>query len=79
MPWKGIGVAIAIIVASLIVLGRASVRTAIARRGTSHSSAETGLGAILHRGTEGSNPPPSSGEMVWGRRRGNGTIVAVAN
>src|SRR6202040_3529093 len=31
------------------------------------------------RGTEGSNPSPSKREMVWGRRRGNGTIVAVAN
>jgi hypothetical protein len=31
------------------------VRTAIARHGTSHSSAEAALGAILHRGTEGSN------------------------
>jgi len=30
-------------------------------------------------GTEGSNPVPSRREMVWGRRRGNGTIVAVAN
>ena len=30
-------------------------------------------------GTSGSNPIRSSGEMVWGRRRGNGTIVAVAN
>ena len=29
--------------------------------------------------TDGSNPSPSSREMVWGRRRGNGTIVAVAN
>jgi hypothetical protein len=29
--------------------------------------------------TEGSNPAPSRREMVWGRRRGNGTIVAVAN
>jgi hypothetical protein len=27
-------------------------------------------------GTDGSNPFPSSGEMVWGRRRGDGTIVA---
>jgi hypothetical protein len=27
-------------------------------------SAEAGPGAILHRGTEGSNPPPSSGESV---------------
>ena len=26
-----------------------------------------------------SNPSPSRREMVWGRRRGNGTIVAVAN
>jgi len=31
------------------------------------------------RGTDGSNPVPSSGEMVWGRRRGDGTIVAVPN
>jgi hypothetical protein len=31
------------------------------------------------RGTEGSNPSPSSGEMVWGRRRGDGTIVAASN
>jgi hypothetical protein len=29
------------------------VRTAIARRGTSHSSAEAGLGAIFHRGDRG--------------------------
>jgi hypothetical protein len=27
-------------------------------------------------GTEGSNPSPSSGEMVWGSRQGDGTIVA---
>jgi hypothetical protein len=31
------------------------------------------------RGTEGSNPSLSSGEMVWGRRRGDGTIVAASN
>ena len=31
------------------------------------------------RGTDGSNPVPSSGEMVWGRRRGDGTTVAVPN
>src|ERR1700674_1043580 len=31
------------------------------------------------RGTEGSNPSPSTGEMVWGRRRGDGTIVAASN
>jgi len=30
-------------------------------------------------GTGSSNPSPSSGEMVWGRRRGDGTIVAAAN
>jgi len=34
---------------------------------------------MMMRGTEGSNPPPSSGEMVWGRRRGNGAIVAASN
>ena len=28
-------------------------------------------------GIDGSNPAPSSGGMVWGRRRGNGTIVAA--
>jgi hypothetical protein len=33
----------------------------------------------LLRGTEGSNPPPSTGEMLWGRRRGDGTIVAASN
>ena len=32
-----------------------------------------------HGGPIVRNPSPSSGEMVWGRRRGNGTIVAVAN
>jgi hypothetical protein len=31
------------------------------------------------RGTKSSNPSPSSGEMLWGRRRGDGTIVVVAN
>jgi hypothetical protein len=35
--------------------------------------------APSQRGPEGSNLASSSGEMVWGRRRGNGTIVAVAN
>jgi hypothetical protein len=35
--------------------------------------------ALSVSGTEGSNPSPSSGEMVWGRRRGDGTIVAVPN
>jgi hypothetical protein len=30
-------------------------------------------------GTEGSNPASSRREMVWGRRRGDGTIVAAAN
>jgi hypothetical protein len=33
-------------------------------------------GCHAHAGTGGSNPVPSSGEMVWGRRRGDGTIVA---
>ena len=28
----------------------------------------------VFRGTGGSNPVPSSGEMLWGRRRGDGTI-----
>jgi hypothetical protein len=35
--------------------------------------------ALATRGPNSSNPSPSDGEMVWGRRRGNGTIVAVAN
>src|SRR3984893_3609736 len=34
---------------------------------------------FFSRGTGSSNPSPSSREMVWGRRRGNGTIVAEAN
>jgi len=33
----------------------------------------------LPRGTEGSDPSSSSGEMVWGRQRGDGTIVAVGH
>ena len=32
---------------------------------------------IAPRGTDGSNPASSSGEMIWGRRRRNGTIVAA--
>jgi len=40
------------------------VRTANWPAGTSRSSAETGPGAILHRGTEGSNPLPSSKESI---------------
>jgi hypothetical protein len=32
--------------------------------GTSRSSAEAGSGAILHRGTDGSNPSPSSRQSV---------------
>jgi len=48
--------------------------TALTAGGTESSEAVARLS-----GTESSNPLPSSGEMVWGRRRGNGTIVAVAN
>jgi NAD(P)-dependent dehydrogenase (short-subunit alcohol dehydrogenase family) len=33
----------------------------------------------ITRGTDSSNPSPSTGEMVWGRRRGDGTIVAASN
>ena len=29
---------------------------------------------IYRNGTEGSNPAYSGGEMLWGRRRGDGTI-----
>jgi len=32
--------------------------------------------AVLRAESESSNPPSSCGEMVWGRRRGDGTIVA---
>src|SRR6516225_7079987 len=34
---------------------------------------------VVSRGTDGSNPAPSGGEMLWGRRRRNGTIVAALN
>src|SRR5580693_5661541 len=40
---------------------------------------EIGSARTESRGTGSSNPVPSRREMVWGRRRGNGTIVAVAN
>jgi hypothetical protein len=36
-------------------------------------------GASHAGGTQSSNPLCSSGEMVWGRRRGDGTIVAATN
>ena len=32
---------------------------------------------IYRNGTEGSNPACSGVEMLWGRRRRNGTIVAA--
>ena len=35
--------------------------------------------AFRSGGTESSNPASSSGEMLWGRRRGDGTIVAASN
>ena len=37
---------------------------------TCRSSAEAGPGTILHRGTEGSNPPPSANESVSAGSRG---------
>src|ERR1700681_1481046 len=42
-------------------------------RGTEHLRLSASVSGAL-RGTEGSNPSPSTGEMVWGRRRGDGTI-----
>jgi hypothetical protein len=55
-----------------------------ARQGCALSAPDASLAGefqrtTVPRGTEGSNLAPSTGEMVWGRRRGNGTIVAVAN
>jgi hypothetical protein len=48
--------------------------------GTVTEATKVRLEAVAYLpGTDGSNPFPSTREMVWGRRRGNGTIVAVAN
>src|SRR5439155_9414605 len=38
-----------------------------------------GRGVSPEGGTDGSNPVPSSGEMLWGGRRGNGNFVAASN
>jgi hypothetical protein len=53
------------------------VRTANWPAGTSRSSAETGPGAILHRGTEGSNPLPSSAESATNRPGGERHQVRI--
>jgi hypothetical protein len=50
-------------------------RVTESRRNRSNALGE----AFRSGGTGSSNPASSSAEMVWGRRRGNGTIVAVAN
>jgi hypothetical protein len=37
------------------------------------------FGALIEEVKFASDSPLARREMVWGRRRGNGTIVAVAN
>src|SRR6516162_6486257 len=36
-------------------------------------------GRFFGSGTRSSNPFPSSGEMLWGRQRRNGTMIAAYN
>src|SRR6516165_12093345 len=56
---------------------KAAIQGAAAHHESGGATRAAPLAMRAHRGTGSSNPLPSSREMLWGRRRRNGTIVAA--